>query len=297
VRMMRMMSRTVLLALLVAMPLPAKTKPISVPFTTTLDGFVLLPASLGGGIPMHVILDTGAGIDVLAPSLIEKVRGKPAGQYTSFRMTGERQEIPLFVVPELSVGPVVVKDDLVGSLALLDKMHLDGIVSLNHFRQQAITFDFKSKTLIFETPKTLKERRVAGASSPLQLDDFRGIELDIFSRFLIANQPGQCEIDTGSPASTISTRYMAPLSIDKNAANVHKREAPTGFGGTELRYYTNVPQISLAAAPQIYISNPRVTFSDIIYDCVIGLDFWKDRTLTLDIADRQLIVSEPSVNY
>ena len=112
---MKRIRSTILLPLLVSLPLLAQPKPISIPFTTTPDGLVLVPANLGAAIPIHVIFDTGAGLDVFAPSLIEKVHGKPAGQFTGFRMTGERLDISLFIVPELSVGPAVKKDALVGS--------------------------------------------------------------------------------------------------------------------------------------------------------------------------------------
>jgi len=287
------MKRTIstILFVLVTLPLLAKPKPVAVPFTTNSDGMVLVPATLGGTIPIHVIFDTGAGLDVLAPSLIEKVQGKPAGQFTGFRMTGERLDIPLFVVPELSIGSMVKKDAVVGSWDVLDKFHLDGIISLNDFRQQPLTFDFANKELIFETGKTMTERRAAGASSPLQVDDLRGMSLDIFTQFLIAGQPGQCVIDTGSPSATVSTRYMSALGIDKDAKDVRKHEGRTIAGAPEIRYDTSLPQLSLAAAPQFGLAKATVSFVDIIYDCVIGVDFWRDRALTLDIPNRQLIVS------
>lgn len=290
---MKKLTLTVLL-LLVTLPLLAKPKPASVPFTTNSDGMVILPATLGGTVPMHVIFDTGAGLDVLAPSLIEKVHGKPAGQFTGFRMTGERVDLSLFIVPELSVGPVVKRDVLVAGWDVLDKLHFDGIISLNDFRQQPLTFDFATKQLIFETDKSMSKRHADGTLSPLQFDDQRGIALGIFAQFLIGNQPGQCTIDTGSPSATVSTRYMAALGIDKDAKGVKKHEGRTIAGAPEVRYDTTLPQLSLAAVPGVVLAQAPVSFSDIIYDCVVGVDFWHGRALTIDIHKRQLIVSNPS---
>ena len=283
-----------LVFLLVAAPLTAKPKQVSVPFTTNPDGLVIVPATAGGAISIHVILDTGAGLDVLAPSLIERLHGKPLSQFSGFRMTGERLDIPLFIIPELSVGPMVKKDAVVGSWDVLDKFHLDGIISVNDFRRQPFTFDFANKVLIFETPKTLAQRRATGKSSPLQFDDQREITLDLFAWFLIGNLPGQCEIDTGSPSATVSTRYMALLGIDKDGKDVRKHEGRTIAGAAEIRYDTSLPQISLTAAPQVSVAHSSVSFSDIIYDCVVGIDFWSGKALTIDIADKQLIVSNPS---
>jgi len=274
-----------LVSLLVAVPLMANPKSVSIPFTTNPDGLVIVPATAGGTIPIHVIFDTGAGLDALAPSLVEKLHGKPLGEFSGFRMTGERIDIPLFVISELAVGPMVKKDAVVGSWDVLDKWHLDGIISVNDFRRQPFTFDFANKVLIFETPKTLAQRRAAGRSSPLQFDDQREIALDLFAQFLIGNLPGQCEIDTGSPSATANTRYMALLGIDKDSKDVRKHEG---------RYDTSLPQISLAAAPQVSVAHPSVSFSNIIYDCVVGIDFWTGKALTIDVGDKQLIVSNAS---
>ncbi len=291
---MKRFASTVLLLLLVPLPLLAEPKPASIPFTTNSDGFILVPVTLGGTVPIHVIFDTGAGLDVLAPSLVEKVHGKPAGVFTGFRMTGERLDISLFIVSELSIGPVVKKNALVGSWDVLDKLHLDGIVSLSDFRRQPLTFDFASKELIFETDETMIGRRAAGKSSSLQVDDERGISLSVFAQFMIADQPGQCEIDTGSPSATFNTRYMTALHIDKDGKDVRKHEGRTVAGGIAIRYDTSLPELSLAAAPQIGLAPVPVAFSDIIYDCVVGVDFWRDRALSIDVANRQLTVSTPS---
>lgn len=290
------MTKTVLIicAVLMALPLVAKPKPVSIPFTTNSDGMVIVPATLAGNIPMHVILDTGAGLDVLAPSLIEKVHGRPAGQFTGFRMTGERLDIALFIVPEISVGPVVKKDALVGTWDVLDQLHLDGIVAVNDFRQQPITLDFANKQLFFETEKNLSKRKAEGRLAHLQMDDERGITLDLFSHFTFGKQTGQCEIDTGSPEATINTRYMAGLGIGKDAKDVHKQERKTIAGATIVNYWTTLPRISLAEAPPVSLAPARIAFSDIIYDCVIGVDFWQGRALTIDIPDRELLISQPT---
>jgi hypothetical protein len=286
-----------LLSCLAALPLLACPKPASIPFTTTPDGLVMLPATVGGTIPIRVILDTGAGLDVLAPSLIEKLHGKPWGQFSSFRMTGERFDLPLFIILELSIGPIVKRNAVVGSWDVLDKFHLDGVISVNDFRQQPFTFDLVDKVVVLETPETLAQRRATGKTSLLQFDDDRGIALDLFAQFLIGNQPGQCEIDTGSPSTTVSTRFMTSLGIEKDGKDVQKHEGRSFTGAIETRYDTNMSQISLAAAPQIVLARPHVSFSDIIYDCVVGIDFWSGRALTIDIADRQLIVSSSAMAH
>lgn len=289
-----MRNTLVVLVLLIALPALASKKPVEIPFTISSEGFVMVPASLGGTLSAHVIFDTGAGMDVLAPSVIEKLYGRPAGKFTAFRMWGDRLDLPLFIISEISVGPLAKRNALVAAWDMLDQLHLEGIVSVNDFRRQPFTLDFVNKTMVFETAKSLAQRRAAGRISPLEFDDLRGIALDLFSEFSIGNQNGQCEIDTGSQNATLATRFMAPLAIDKDGQNVQKREQKNPAGVTVIRYRTTLPKIALAAAPEIAVANAPTTFSDIIYDCVIGLDFWLGKIVTIDISGRQLIVSDSS---
>jgi hypothetical protein len=278
-------------ALLVAPALASAATAVSVPFTTNADGMVVLPAMLGSDRPIHVVLDTGAGVDVLAPSLIEAAHGKHAGQFTGFRMFGDRLSLPLFVIPELTVGPLRKTEVVISSWDVLDQMHDDGIIAVRDLRSQPFTIDFPGKVVVFETQRSLAERRKQGKVASLALDDQRDVALDLFARFLIGDQQALCSIDTGSPGTTISTRFMAPLGVAPASPDVKKQERrAVESGATITRYWTSVPQVSLAEAPQVALLHPRVSFADIIYDCVVGLDFLHDRVITLDIARKQMIV-------
>jgi hypothetical protein len=280
-----------------ALPMVAQSNGGTVAFTANSDGMPIIPVTVGEATPLTLILDTGAGLAVLAPSVIEKVHGVPAGQFTGFRMTGERLDIPLFTIPRLVIGPMEKKDVLVGSWDVLDKLHLDGIVSLSQFKDQPFTLDFGNKILTFETAKTLAQRRANAVVSPIQLDDFRGVSLDMFSQFLLAGRPGQCEIDTGSPISTVNTRYMKALAIEPDSKDVRKVERKTIAGAPEIRYDTRLSEIALAASPKVDILHPQISFVDVIYDCVIGVDFWSGKALTVDIPDRQIMVSTPPLPH
>jgi hypothetical protein len=270
---------------------PPLAKPVSIPFTTNADAMVIIPATLGGAIPIHVIFDTGAGLDILAPSLIRKVHGTSAGAFSAMRMTGERVDIPLFIVPELTVGPMARKNAVVGGWDILDTLKLDGILSANGFRQQPVTIDFADTVVTFETEQSLGGRRGTGRSSPLFFDDFHGRALDLLVQFLIGNQPGECVIDTGTQSAAVSTRYLPLLGVDTAGKDVVKHEGRTIAGAREVRYSTTVSQLSLAKSPEIVQLRPRAAFSDIIYDCVIGTQFLAGRSLTIDIPNRQVTLS------
>ena len=276
--------RTLLLAAWLA-------QPVVIPFTTTSDGFVLIPATVAGNIPVHLILDTGAGFDVLAQSLVDRLQLKSTSQYTGFVFSGDRVDAPLFPLSAIAVGPFVRTNVPVAGLALLDQVHQDGILSISAFRTQPITIDFVKHVVVLETPSSLAERRRSGAAVPLQFDDYRGVELDIFARFMLGSDTAQCIIDTGSPAATISLRYLSALGVDTADTAVHKHRTPNAAGALLTRYGTNIARLSLLAPHPVAVDHPRVSFANIIYDCAVGVDFWAGKVVTFDIPDRQLIVA------
>jgi hypothetical protein len=280
-------------AVLLAVPaLAGSKKQTTLAFTTNDDGLVIVPVVLGGAIHADVFLDTGAGLDGLAPSIVEKLHGKPAGVFSAFRMGGERLDLPLFIIPELRIGPIVKKNALVSTWAVFDQWHFGGVISMNDFRQQAFTFDFPNKQIIFETSRSVRDRLNSGAPIPLTFDDERGIALDLFPEVLIGSQTGQCELDTGSPDSTFNIRYMEPLGISRDGTDVTKRVSNNLAGVTTTAYITRVPQVALGDDPSIRQMQPKVEFSDIIYDCVLGVHFWSGRSVTVDIPNKRLIVSK-----
>ena len=276
-------ARVVFAVLLTIPAVAGQKKATTLPFTTNPDGVVIVPVVLGGAIHTDVFLDTGAGLDGLAPSIIEKLHGKPAGAFTAFRLGGERLDLPLFIIPELRIGPIVKKNALVGAWDVFDQWHFAGVISMSDFRQQAFTLDFPNKQIIFETSRSLRDRLNSGAPVPLTFDDERGIMLDLFVEVLIGGQAGQCEMDTGTPDSAFSSRYMEALGISKDGKDVTKQASGA--------YLTTVPQIALAADPSIRQMQPKVEFGGIIYDCVLGVHFWSVRSVTVDIPNKRLIVS------
>lgn len=262
----------------------------AVKFTIDSNDLVRVPVTLGDSMRRSIIFDTGASIDALAPSLIRALHGAPAGELDAPRMTGEILHIPLYRIDRLRVGELELKNVLVGSLSILDQMGLPGIMSLNDFREQPLTLDFLHDELVPESPASLERRRSTGVSIPLRSDDLRGEAIDMFADFSLAGVQGECVIDTGSQAPTISTRLLRQLGIDSTGPGVRVRRSTTIGGATQVRYLTTIPSLALAADTAIRQDRPRVIFSDIIYDCNVGLDWWKGKTMTIDLRNHRLLI-------
>lgn len=261
----------------------------TLPFTTNSEGMVHVPAEIGG-VSVEAVLDTGAGIDLVAPSVFKKMKAQPAGIYSGFRMSGERLDIALYTVSAVRIGSFEKKNVTLGVLDVLDKVGMQAIIGMNDLQEQPFTIDFVRKKLVFETQKSLSERRRNGSIVPLRTDEYRGIVLDLFAEFTIGNASGLCEIDSGDPGTAVNTRFMDLLGIDKGSKSVEKVTTKSITGAERVRYKTTVPQLAFKTVPDRAKTDARVAFSDIIFDCVVGLDFYADKVLTFDIARRELIV-------
>lgn len=283
----------VVVALAVGCAVPgraATAQRAAVKFTIDSNDLVRVPVTLGDSLRRSLIFDTGASIDALAPSLIKALHGTPAGELDAPRMTGEILHIPLYRIDRMRVGDLELKNVLVGSVEILDQMGLPGILSLNDFREQPVTLDFLHDELVPESPSSLARRKSAGVSVPIRSDDLRGEAIDMFADFSLAGVRGECVIDTGSQAPTISTRLLTRLGIDSTGPGVRVRHSTTIGGATQISYLTTIPTLALAADTAIRQDQPHVIFSDIIYDCNVGLDWWKGKTMTIDLRSHRLLV-------
>lgn len=265
-----------------------------VPFTIDTNGLIRIEATLGDTLHRSLIFDTGAGIDVLAPTLITALHAVPAGWLEAIRMTGERIPIPLYRIDRLRLGPLEWTDVLVGRAEFLDRMGLPGIISLNDFRDRSFTLDFSRNEFIPESRSAVAVRESQGLVVPIRTDDLRGEAIDIFADFVLAGERGECEIDTGSQGPTVSTRFLASLGIDSSGPSVRVGRSTTIGGAVQVRYGTTIPYVALAADTAFRQAAPRVTFSDIVYDCVIGRSWWKGRSVTIDLPRRHLILNRLS---
>jgi hypothetical protein len=188
----------------------------TIPFTEVKGGLIQVQGSVDGQTPVPMLIDTGAGVDVLSTALGRKlvlVKGK----YVSLRLTGQRVDLPVGTIVSLAVGGVNVDAPHVGIWNGLDGTGIDGLVSATAFRNIATTFDFRNRQVIIEDAQTFPERVRAGIKVPIVLQDDLGISLGLFARFDFGGgKVGLCEIDTGSPGITIDRGLAASLGMNPN---------------------------------------------------------------------------------
>lgn len=261
----------------------------TIPFTEVNGGLIEVQSSVDGQPPVPMLVDLGAGVDVLSTALGRRyvlVNGK----YVSLRLSGERVDLPIGTVVTLALGGVRVEAPHIGIWSGLDGTGVDGLISATAFRNVATTFDFRDHKIVIEDAQTFPDRKRTAARVPLFLQDDFGISLGVFARFDFGNgKSGLCEIDTGSQGIMIDKSLAPSLGIDLNDRRYEHEHSPTGD-----RVKARISTIALDGDPDTVINQPAVTFANLIYDCNVGNAFWAGKSFTLDLPNRVFYVSTSS---
>jgi hypothetical protein len=269
----RNFAATAALVLICAIPSPARAVD-TIPYTDVKGGLLEVQGSVDGGQAVPMLVDLGAGVDVLSGDLGRRLV-LVSGKYVSLRLTGERVDLPIGKVLSFTVGGVSLDTPHVGIWTGLDGSGIDGLIAATAFRNVVTTFDFRDRQIIIEDAQTFPERVRSEVRIPLILQDDLGIALGVFARFDFGGgKTGLCEIDTGAQGITLDKTFAASQGLNPS-------------GTSQARIAT----IGLVGAPQSAVAQPLVKFSDLIYDCNVGNSFWEGRTFTLDLPNRYMYVS------
>jgi Aspartyl protease len=271
-----------------------------IPFTLDSEGHILFKAMIDG-VEGTFVFDTGAGINLLTKRFFDKLPHVVAadGMFTGFRATGDRIDARLYYAKELCIGKNTFG---LSALAYMDfdLGPFDGIISIKSFEKDVIfTIDYTAKTLTFAPRKKLSVlEKSAKAVIPIQLQDDRGISLDIFYRVRISDTLTlQFCLDSGAGTNVlrINQVFMKYLAIDTtDTVHVKKITHASEFkkGYVNTIYIANIDRLAAADAPAISVPNPRAQFvDDLIYDGIISIN-WLGTKLTFSIPDREIVVQQ-----
>jgi hypothetical protein len=249
----------------------------TIPFTEVNGGLIQVQGSVDGRAPVPVLIDLGAGVDVLSTELGRQFV-LVSGKYVSLRLTGERVDLPIGTIVSLAIGGVPIDAPHVGVWSGLDGSGIAGLVSATAFRNHQV---------IIEDAQSFPERERAAERVPLMLQDDLGIALGIFARFDFGNgKTGLCEIDTGSQGIMIDKSLAPSLGVNLSDPGLQHVRAQSGD-----QVKARIPAISFVGLPNTTIEQPNVTFANLIYDCNVGNAFWARRIFTIDLQNRALYVA------
>jgi|GEM_PF-206388 len=265
----------------------------AIPIEITKDGHILLKAKVNGR-EGNFILDTGAGINVLFKKFADEIETlkEEDGEFTGFRATGEEMTMKLYTAREINIGDLAVKNP---TISILDANfgNVDGLISLTCFRNQPFTIDYKDKEIILESRKTLKEREKKGTVVPIQIDDQRGISLDIFTRVRVNDKLTlQIALDSGAGLNVFrfNEMFMKELGIDSSNCEKYYKRSSLNSNINNIFYKNTVSKIELYNIAAVKVANVKAFFlKGLIYDGITSIN-WLGNKITIDIPDKVMIV-------
>ena len=278
------MYRTLVLAAMLALPSAAIAQ-TTVPLEVADGGYLYVRVRVADSIDARLILDTGAGINTLSESIVDGLgeRARSAGTHTGTRHNGETITGQIWTVPSIALGGLRKRDVVVGRFA---PPGTDGMLSMDFFREQPFTLDFKAGTLTLESPEHAREIASRAAAIPIRLAPRGDVELDFFVRICVGDSvSAEAEFDTGAGFNMLMLHpsYMPRLGIVPAAG-------PRG----PLEYYvhsTTLPEMHYCSAPAVRTSGQFVGFKEgLIYEGLVGHGAFRDKRLTIDIPGRRMLV-------
>jgi hypothetical protein len=248
-----------------------------------LEHIVRVPVQIAGE-THRFLIDTGIGVNVVSTALADRPDVTALDQtFAGRRMSGQQVEAPLVRLPGLAVGEYRAAKRVAGVYDL--GTEFDGILSPGFFEPYALTIDPVRRTL------TIGDAPTDGVEVPLDVRGDGPSVAPFASLVLPSGRAITVEVDTGSEALILDTRFMADcgLSPDDPAIETETGTDQTGYDWTR-RHATVEGSVHLADAPQTAHDRPRVIFQDIIYDGLVGTDYLERFRLTVDFAGERLIL-------
>lgn len=216
------------------------------------------------GDSLRLLFDSGGGETLLAPRVAADIPCAPAGRSVGFRMSGERVEWPLCHDVSLELAGQTVVDSGTGIWDVMTILpeglpRLDGIVSLETFRDRLLILNLAESTLELHAEATFRQRVRTMIPVPMRVATGQdGSHLTVFLKGHVVgtDQSAWLLLDSGNLAETL----LAPHVRDDAAAS----------------------DVTIAFSDSLAITAEART-TDIIYDGALSEAFLRQIIVALDM--------------
>lgn len=243
--------------------------PVEVALNPYVGRLVTVDAVIEGD-EARLLFDTGGGQTLISPEVADRIGCAPSGRSTSYRMSGERIDVPLCHDVSVSIGGVAFENQELGVWdvqAVLpdDVPPVDGVLSLKTFATQPFTLDLGAGILTLETAASFRDR-VRGMTrlNSRLATGLDGDELNILVRG---------EVD-------------APAWFLVDSANLDVVQAAPHLGGSGDVWEHALRLDGLPPVPTSFRTR------DILYDGVLSEAFLREWVLSFDLATNEVRARE-----
>lgn len=231
---------------------------------------------VSGADTLSLLLDTGGGHTLVTPAAAQRLGCEPFGRSVGHRMSGERVEFQWCSGVHLQLEEVSLSSGLLAVFDLAAVLppelpELDGVLALKSFTDRVVTFDLAGDRLILESRRSADTRRSAHRPLKARLATGEdGSSLTVFLAAAAVPEPIWLLVDSGNLIGTI----LSPYGARQLQGPERDRDHPS-------RIEVDLQLIGLPSTPT------SAFIRDIIYDGVLGADFFFGNLFTLDLRDNE----------
>ncbi|HEY0298749.1 MAG TPA: retropepsin-like aspartic protease [Arachidicoccus sp.] len=256
-----------------------------IPFEINETGHIIIKAKING-VEGKFIFDTGAGLNAVFTKFSHKIENQKTNNFfVAHRATGEELSVDLYNAGSLEVNGKKFEGQQY-TIVDLEFGDIDGLISLQPFRNTPITIDYTNKKILFNRSTTNEK------SIDIQVGDYGGRAIDIFTYIQLNDTLKiQTLLDSGAGKKSFwfSSRFLDPLGLNK--ADFKSVPITSDFKKQNNYYIGKLAKLSTLNHLQ-KLSDLDVAFVDgLIYEGKTSID-WLGKILTIDIAKKKIFIVE-----
>ncbi len=282
---MRSVSRHIAASLLLLLMFVVSAAHAQLPFEVNESGHILIKAKING-VEGKFIFDTGAGLNAIFTNFSHKISNQRTPNFfVGHRATGEELNLDLYNATAFEVNgqPYEGQQYAIVDLQFGD---IDGIISLQPFRNTTVTIDRIHKQLFFN-------RSTKGQKSiDIQVSDIAGKAIDIFTYVQLNDSLRiQVMLDSGAGKRSywFSSKFIEPLSLNKK--DLKAVPVKSDFNKQNNYYVGKLSKLSTTGNLRS-IENFDMAFVDgLIYEGKTSID-WLGQVITIDLAKKKIFIAQ-----
>jgi len=256
-----------------------------IPFEVNDNGHIIIKAKINN-VEGKFILDTGAGLNAIFTKFSNKIKNEKTNNFfVGHRATGEELNVDLYDAKSMEINNKQFSDQQY-TIVDLEFGDIDGMISLQPFRNTPITIDYINKKIVFNQ-STKGEKSI-----DIQIADYAGKAIDIFTNVELNDDLKiQTLLDSGAGKNSFwfSSKLMEPLKLNK--ADFKAVPVKSDFKKENNYYIGKISKLNTVNKLR-KVENLDIAFIDgLIYEGKTSID-WLGKVLTIDIAKKKIFIAD-----
>lgn len=272
--------------------------PVIVPFEFVKgDTAVVVPVTVDGR-GLHLVLDTGAGIEAIAAGVAKELNIQVTETHTGKRLNGDPLTVGMGKARSVTFGSITKRDWPLAPMEYFDEtskeINVQGLLSLKFFEDHPFTIDYPGKKIIIETASSLAERKRKGFVTPIfttqEIPRALGAEVDLE---VDGKWKQRSIIDTGSAPTKLDMPYFEKMGYSPNDPRLKKKSNNTIAKTTTHAMFIPGPgRIRLFGSKDVVNDEAPIRFQEKLSAASIGGDFFMKYQVTFDLQKHELIMNQ-----